>query len=101
MEIYDSKKKVERSITENTRAVQVLIKICLFQGLGTSTAQEGQEYFEDIAKHKKDFVWAAASMGSCCGDLLDHLPELPLPMTSATSCCWSPLCTAAAGHLLN
>jgi DNA topoisomerase-2 len=30
----------------------------LFQGLGTSTAQEGQEYFEDIAKHKKEFVWA-------------------------------------------
>jgi DNA topoisomerase-2 len=30
----------------------------LFQGLGTSTAAEGQEYFEHIAKHKKDFVWA-------------------------------------------
>jgi len=25
--------------------------------LGTSTAKEGQEYFEDIKKHKKDFVW--------------------------------------------
>jgi hypothetical protein len=49
-------KKVERTITENTRAVQVLIKIYLFQGLVRgSTAQEGQEYFEDIAKHKKDF----------------------------------------------
>jgi hypothetical protein len=82
-------KKVERTITENTGVVQVLIKICLFQGLGTSTAQ-GQEYFEDIAKHKKDFFWAAAPMGSCCGDLLDHLPELPPPVTSATSCCRSP-----------
>jgi hypothetical protein len=30
----------------------------LVQGLGTSTADEGQEYFKDIAKHKKDFVWA-------------------------------------------
>ena len=30
----------------------------LVQGLGTSTAEEGQKYFEDIVKHKKDFVWA-------------------------------------------
>lgn len=29
-----------------------------YKGLGTSTAAEGQEYFEHIAKHKKDFVWA-------------------------------------------
>ncbi|KAM0917024.1 hypothetical protein ACQ4PT_009770 [Festuca glaucescens] len=29
-----------------------------YKGLGTSTAEEGQEYFEHIAKHKKDFVWA-------------------------------------------
>jgi hypothetical protein len=50
--------KVERTITEKTRAVQVLIKICLFQGLGTSTTQEVQEYFEVIAKTKNDFVWA-------------------------------------------
>jgi hypothetical protein len=47
-----------------------------------------------------------ASLGLCCrrpweaaaGDLLDHLPELPPPATSVTSCCRSPLCTAAAGH---
>jgi len=25
--------------------------------LGTSTPQEGREYFGDLAKHKKDFVW--------------------------------------------
>ena len=29
----------------------------LAQGLGTSTAQEGREYFEAITDHKKDFVW--------------------------------------------
>ncbi|KAK1619077.1 hypothetical protein QYE76_024594 [Lolium multiflorum] len=29
-----------------------------YKGLGTSTAEEGQEYFEHIGKHKKDFVWA-------------------------------------------
>ncbi|KAM0851387.1 hypothetical protein ACQ4PT_052450 [Festuca glaucescens] len=28
------------------------------QGLGTSTTEEGQGYFEHIGKHKKDFVWA-------------------------------------------
>ena len=29
----------------------------MVQGLGTSTADEGREYFKDIAHHKKDFVW--------------------------------------------
>jgi len=29
----------------------------LVQGLGTSTAQEGREYFKAITDHKKDFVW--------------------------------------------
>ncbi|KAM0910667.1 hypothetical protein ACQ4PT_013993 [Festuca glaucescens] len=29
-----------------------------YMGLGTSTADEGRQYFKDIAKHKKDFVWA-------------------------------------------
>uniref|UniRef100_A0ACD5TW45 Uncharacterized protein n=1 Tax=Avena sativa TaxID=4498 RepID=A0ACD5TW45_AVESA len=29
-----------------------------YKGLGTSTADEGREYFKDIAHHKKDFVWA-------------------------------------------
>ncbi|KAI3445041.1 hypothetical protein Pfo_001706 [Paulownia fortunei] len=28
-----------------------------YKGLGTSTDQEGKEYFEDLGKHKKDFVW--------------------------------------------
>ncbi|XP_062220005.1 DNA topoisomerase 2-like [Phragmites australis] len=28
-----------------------------YKGLGTSTSKEGQQYFKDIAKHKKDFVW--------------------------------------------
>jgi hypothetical protein len=29
----------------------------LVQGLGTSTAKEGREYFKAITDHKKDFVW--------------------------------------------
>ncbi|KAL9175513.1 hypothetical protein ABFS82_02G117600 [Erythranthe guttata] len=28
-----------------------------YKGLGTSTDKEGKEYFEDLGKHKKDFVW--------------------------------------------
>lgn len=28
------------------------------QGLGTSTAKEGKEYFRDIDKHKKSFIWS-------------------------------------------
>jgi DNA topoisomerase-2 len=31
--------------------------MCLVQGLGTSTAEEGQDYFKNIVKHKKDFMW--------------------------------------------
>ncbi|PKA63063.1 DNA topoisomerase 2 [Apostasia shenzhenica] len=29
-----------------------------YKGLGTSTSKEGKEYFQDIHKHKKDFLWA-------------------------------------------
>ncbi|KAG6581568.1 DNA topoisomerase 2, partial [Cucurbita argyrosperma subsp. sororia] len=28
-----------------------------YKGLGTSTSKEGREYFEQLAKHKKDFIW--------------------------------------------
>ncbi|KAF3321549.1 DNA topoisomerase 2 [Carex littledalei] len=28
-----------------------------YKGLGTSTSKEGKEYFQDIHKHKKDFIW--------------------------------------------
>ncbi|CAI9769727.1 unnamed protein product [Fraxinus pennsylvanica] len=28
-----------------------------YKGLGTSTDKEGKEYFKDLGKHKKDFVW--------------------------------------------
>lgn len=27
------------------------------QGLGTSTSKEGKEYFKNLQKHKKDFMW--------------------------------------------
>ncbi|XP_061355675.1 DNA topoisomerase 2-like [Gastrolobium bilobum] len=32
-------------------------KIKYYKGLGTSTPQEGREYFGDLDKHQKDFVW--------------------------------------------
>lgn len=25
--------------------------------MGTSTSKEGREYFQNLAKHKKDFAW--------------------------------------------
>ncbi|PSS24455.1 DNA topoisomerase [Actinidia chinensis var. chinensis] len=28
-----------------------------YKGLGTSTSKEGKEYFNDLSKHKKDFIW--------------------------------------------
>lgn len=28
-----------------------------YKGLGTSTSKEGKEYFKDLTKHKKDFIW--------------------------------------------
>ncbi|KAF8398402.1 hypothetical protein HHK36_017329 [Tetracentron sinense] len=28
-----------------------------YKGLGTSTSKEGKEYFKDLSKHKKDFLW--------------------------------------------
>nr|DAD29697.1 TPA_asm: hypothetical protein HUJ06_031165 [Nelumbo nucifera] len=28
-----------------------------YKGLGTSTSKEGKEYFKDLHKHKKDFLW--------------------------------------------
>ncbi|XP_027113751.1 DNA topoisomerase 2 [Coffea eugenioides] len=28
-----------------------------YKGLGTSTSKEGKEYFKDLGKHKKDFIW--------------------------------------------
>jgi hypothetical protein len=41
--------------------------------------------------HRASAAVLPASMGSCCGDLLDHLPELQPPSMSATYCCRSPL----------
>ncbi|KAK9070925.1 hypothetical protein SSX86_009493 [Deinandra increscens subsp. villosa] len=38
------------------RAIEYKIKY--YKGLGTSNGKEGAEYFADLAKHKKDFVWA-------------------------------------------
>ncbi|KAH9309452.1 hypothetical protein KI387_037363, partial [Taxus chinensis] len=36
---------------------QVSLVAWTIQGLGTSTSKEGKEYFIDLDKHKKDFVW--------------------------------------------
>lgn len=32
-------------------------KIKYYKGLGTSTDEEAQEYFADIDRHRKRFVW--------------------------------------------
>ncbi|GAU30192.1 hypothetical protein TSUD_311430 [Trifolium subterraneum] len=32
-------------------------KLKYYKGLGTSTSQEGREYFRDLDKHRKDFIW--------------------------------------------
>ncbi|XP_016170360.1 DNA topoisomerase 2 isoform X1 [Arachis ipaensis] len=39
-------------------------KIKYYKGLGTSTPQEGREYFRDLDKHRKDFVWDDDQDGS-------------------------------------
>lgn len=36
----------------------------MIQGLGTSKSEEGKEYFRDIDKHKKEFVWADEQDGN-------------------------------------
>ncbi|XP_064967328.1 DNA topoisomerase 2-like [Musa acuminata AAA Group] len=35
-----------------------------YKGLGTSKSEEGKEYFKDIDKHKKEFVWADEQDGN-------------------------------------
>ncbi|KAM3194612.1 hypothetical protein ACQJBY_070952 [Aegilops geniculata] len=42
-----------------------LWSINYYKELGTSTTQEGGEYFEDIDHHEKDFVWADDKDGEC------------------------------------
>ncbi|KAF7836067.1 DNA topoisomerase 2 [Senna tora] len=39
-------------------------KIKYYKGLGTSSPQEGREYFRDLDKHRKDFVWEDDHDGS-------------------------------------
>ena len=38
-----------------------------YKGLGTSTAQEAKEYFSQMSKHRKEFVWS----GEADGDRMD------------------------------
>ena len=37
------------------------------KGLGTSTSREGKDYFKDLDKHKKQFVWE----GDLDGDAIE------------------------------
>ncbi|MQM00366.1 hypothetical protein Taro_033099 [Colocasia esculenta] len=39
-------------------------KIKYYKGLGTSDSNEGREYFRNLGKHKKDFVWADEEDGN-------------------------------------
>lgn len=45
-------------------------EIKYYKGLGTSTKEEAIEYFGDIDRHRKEFVWegerAAHTCASCC-----------------------------------
>ncbi|KAI4341169.1 hypothetical protein MLD38_025926 [Melastoma candidum] len=34
-----------------------------YKGLGTNTSQEGKQYFNDLEKHKKDFIWVDDQAG--------------------------------------
>lgn len=40
-----------------------LIVFSSWQGLGTSTQKEAKEYFQDLEKHKKDFLWVDENDG--------------------------------------
>ncbi|KAJ6791603.1 DNA topoisomerase 2-like [Iris pallida] len=40
-----------------------VLHVLIEEGLGTSTSTEGKEYFTDLGKHKKDFVWAGEQDG--------------------------------------
>lgn len=37
--------------------VELFAHLLSSQGLGTSTSKEGKEYFKNLDKHKKDFIW--------------------------------------------
>lgn len=42
------------------------IAVCFllsWQGLGTSTQKEAKTYFQDLEKHKKDFLWVDENDG--------------------------------------
>ncbi|KAH9314198.1 hypothetical protein KI387_022825, partial [Taxus chinensis] len=48
----------EDKIYDNIKSLRYgHLMIMTDQGLGTSTSKEGKEYFIDLDKHKKDFVW--------------------------------------------
>ncbi|CAM6116025.1 unnamed protein product [Calypogeia fissa] len=34
-----------------------------YKGLGTSSSKEGKEYFSDLSRHKKDFIWGSENDG--------------------------------------
>ncbi|CAN1342380.1 DNA topoisomerase 2 [Linum perenne] len=43
--------------SDNLGAAKSNWSIKYYKGLGTSTDKEGKEYFSDLDKHKKDFMW--------------------------------------------
>ena len=51
-------------------------KIKYYKGLGTSTEEEAQEYFADIDRHRKSFLWA----GEGIAPVTQRLLRLPLQL---------------------
>lgn len=43
------------------------------QGLGTSTKDEAREYFSNLMRHRKEFIWEGASRqhATCCAAIFD------------------------------
>lgn len=39
-------------------------KIKYYKGLGTSTDDEAQEYFADIDRHRKSFIWTGKTLSN-------------------------------------
>lgn len=60
-------------------------KIKYYKGLGTSTEEEAQEYFADIDRHRKSFLWAGEVIQVCGHVVRDYWR---LILTSQLSSNW-------------
>ena len=70
---YFSNRDSMMSFTDDSRISKKRLKIQIkyYKGLGTSTAEEGKEYFANIDLHKKQFVPSSTTLSGTSDD--DHL----------------------------